>query len=227
MKANFKVRFVFIGLFLAGVVRVGAEPVEPLGYLRFVNGIAAGSGMVSVRVDGKDLYPNGYRFGAVTGGIGLAPASHQVEVRRDGVKSGRAEVTVKKGHAATVIAFAEELATEEGKPVQFRAQLMTVTPRVVKEGKVATFVSVSRAPLLRVDVRQPDGKWRAVELPRLATAEIPISLDRGYVALKSAGKALEAIPVADSGNYVVVLFDDAQGVLHAVNFRDSGEIAGD
>jgi hypothetical protein len=100
-------------------------------------------------------------------------------------------------------------------------------PRDVTKGKVATFISVSRTPQLRVDLRGPDGKWKAVEVPSLGTSEVPILLGRGYVALRYGGRPLDAIPVAEPGNYVVVLFDDSQGRLRSVSFRDSGEFTGD
>ncbi len=227
MKTSFKILRIIACLALAVSCLVAADPVEPVGYLRIVNGIAAGSGNVSVRVDGQEIYPKGYRFGAVTGGFGLAPGVHKVEVRREGVLDGRADVTVVKNLTLTLVAHVEEIPAGDGKPVIYQARMMTLRPRDVVKGKVATFVSVSRKPLLRVDVRGPDGKWQAVEVPRLGTVEVPILLGRGYVALRSGGRPLDAIPVAEPGNYVVVLFDDSGGRIRSVSFRDYGQLSGD
>ena len=41
------------------------------GFIRVANTVAPGTGNVNVLIDGKDVYPSGYKFGAVTGGIGL------------------------------------------------------------------------------------------------------------------------------------------------------------
>lgn len=227
MKTSSKLLSVILFPILTVLSGAAADPVEAVGYLRLVNAIAAGSGNVSVRVDGQKIYANGYRFGAVTGGFGLAPGIHKLEVQRDGVKAESRDVTVVKNLTQTLVAYAEKIPTADGKLAFYQAQLKALTPRDVAKGKVATFVSVSRKPLLRVDVRGPGGKWQPVEVPRLRTAETPILLARGYVALISGGRPLDAIPVAEPGNYVVVLFDDARGRLHTVSFRDDGELTGD
>lgn len=224
MKASFN-GFVSIVWLVLTVARLAAA--DPVGYVRIVNGIAVGSGNVSVRVDGGPIYPKGYRLGAVTGGIGLEPGVHKVKVLREGVGDGTADVTVEKNLTQTLVAYAEEIAAEDGKPARQQASLLVLKPREVAKGKIATLVSVSRTPLLRVGVRGPGGKWKTLEVPRLGTVECPIVLGRGYVALRSGGRPLDAIPVAEPGNYVVVLFDDARGRLHCVSFRDSGELTGD
>lgn len=227
MKTSFKWLRVIVLLVLTSYSFAAAAPIEAVGYLRFVNAIAVGSGNVSVRVDGEAIYPKGYRFGAVTGGVGLAAGIHKLEVRREGVRPVRLDVTVVENLTLTLVAHAEEIPARDGKPVLHQARLMTLTPRDVMKGKVATFVSVSRAPQQRVEIRGTDAKWQPVEVPRLATVESPILLARGYVALRSGGKPLDAIPVAESGNYVVVLFDDSRGRLRSVSFRDYGELTGD
>lgn len=227
MKTSFRLLRVIIGLALAVSRLAVAESLESVGYLRLVNAMGSGSGNVMVRVDGAEVYPKGYRFGAVTGGIGISPGVHKMGIQREGVLDGNFDVTAVKGLTVTVIAYTGEVPARGGKPVDHRARTMVLTPREVTKGKVATFVSVSRKPLLQVDVRGPDGKWKAVEVPRLGTVESPILLGRGYVALRSDGQPLDAIPVAEAGNYVVVLFDDVNGRLRSVSFRDSGEITGD
>lgn len=227
MKASFKSFHVMVCLFLAVSWLAAEDSVAPLGYLRIVNGIAPGSGNVRVRVDGQEIYPKGYRFGAVTGGIGLAPGVHKAEIQREGVVDGSVDVTVVRNLTVTLLAYAEEIPAINEKPARHQARLMALAPREVEKGKLATFVSLSRTPLLQIDVRGPDGKWHTEEVPRLRPVECPILLVRGYVALKSGGKSLDAIPVAEPGNYVVVLFDDTRGRLCSVSFRDSGEIAGD
>lgn len=227
MKTSFRLSCLIVISALTGWC-FSAEPAgEPLGYLRLVNTIAAGAGNVSVRVDGGEVYPKGYRFGAVTGGIGLTPGVHQVEVRREGVLTGSAEVTVVSKLTLTLVAHAEEIPAAGGKPLRHQARLLELVPREVGKGKVATFVSVSQTPRVPMWVRKEDGGWDAVEVTRLKPVETTIQVARGYVALRSGGRPLDAIPVADPGNYVVVLFDDDKGRLRSVSFRDDGEVGGD
>lgn len=227
MKTSFKLVHIIACLVLADTYLAVADTADQVGYLRLVNAIAEGSGNVSVLVDGDVIYPKGYRFGAVTGGIGLLPGVHKVMVLRKGVRKAILNVTVIKNLTISLVAHAEEIPAKDGTPALYQARLMALTPRDVPKGKVATFVSVSRTPLLPVDLRGPDGKWKSVEVPHLGSIETPILSGRGYVALRSGGRPLDAIPVAEPGNYVVVLLDGPKGALHSVSFRDCGEVTGD
>jgi hypothetical protein len=227
MKTIFNIAGTVVCLVLTGLGVAVAEPAGEVGYLRLVNAIARGSGRLGVRVDGAEIYPKGYQPGAVTGGIGLATGNHKLEVRSEGVRVGRGDVKILKNHTVTVVVHAEEIPEGADRPARFAARLLPLALPQVENGKVATLVSVSRKPLLRVEVRGIDGKWMPVEVMRLGTAETPLVLGRGYVALRSGGRALDAIPVAEAGNYGVVLFDDAKGRLCSVSFRDCGELAGD
>src|SRR6476620_4605434 len=61
------------------------EGPPPVCFIRIANTVAPGTGNVKVLVDGSDVYEPGYKFGAVTGGIGLTPGNHTVTIRREGV----------------------------------------------------------------------------------------------------------------------------------------------
>jgi len=84
----------------------------------------------------------------------------------------------------------------------------------------ATFVSVSQNPELKVEMRDPDGKWTAAYVKRLSIAQLPIRYPQGYVPIKTGEVELASIPVADVGNYVVLLYDDPDDKTKALNFRD-------
>ena len=72
------------------------EPPVPTGFIRIANAVAPGIDNVKVEIDGKNVYPPGYKFGAVTGGIGLPPGTHNVTISREGVKQGTSKVNVEK-----------------------------------------------------------------------------------------------------------------------------------
>ena len=76
-------------------------------------------------------------------------------------------------------------------------------------------------------MRDPEGKWSSIYVKRLATSQAPILYPRGYVPLKTAEGDLVSIPVSSAGNYVVLLYDDGEGKVHSLNFRDRKFLSAD
>jgi hypothetical protein len=192
----------------------------PTGFIRIANAIAPGTGNVNVLIDGNDVYPMGYKFGAVTGGVGLPPGAHSVTIRRAGVKEGTTKVNVEKDQTVTLIPFAEKVPATDQEPAHFAIRILRLKQKETQGGRSATFVSVSGMPELIAELRAPSGTWAKVSIKRLAIGETPILYPEGYAPVRVNGKEMESIPIGDPGNYVVVLYDDAEGNIKTVNFRD-------
>lgn len=196
------------------------EESTPTGFVRIANTIAPGTGNVKVLVDGKDVYAPGYRFGAVTGGIGLPPGGHSVTFRREGVKEGSTKVALNKDQTVTLIPFAERVPATDEVPAHFEIRILRLKQKETQNGRSASFISVSGQPEVLAEVRDPSGKWEKVSVKRLVISEATIHYPEGYVPIRVNRKDMEPIPIADAGNYVVVLYDDPEGNLRSVNFRD-------
>ena len=196
------------------------EPPVPTGFIRIANAVAPGIDNVKVEIDGKNVYLPGYKFGAVTGGIGLPPGTHNVTISREGVKQGTSKVNVEKDQTVTLIPFAERVPATDQEAAHDSIRILRLKQKEVQSGRSATFVSVSGQPELTAEIRSPEGKWEKVFVKRLMIGEATIHYPEGYVPVKVNGKAMEPIPIGDTGNYVVVLYDDAEGNIQTVNFRD-------
>jgi hypothetical protein len=196
------------------------EASTPTGFIRIANAIAPGTGNVNVVIDGNEVYPSGYKFGAVTGGIGLAPGGHSVTIRRAGVKEGTTKVNVEKNQTVTLIPFAERVPATDQEPAHFAIRILRLKQKETQGARSASFVSVSGMPELLAELRAPSGDWAKVPVKRLAIGETPILYPEGYAPVRVNGKEMEPIPVGDPGNYVVVLYDDAEGNIKTVSFRD-------
>ena len=192
----------------------------PVCFIRIANAIAPGTGTVKVVIDGKDVYPTGYKFGAVTGGIGLSPGGHTVTISREGVKEGTTKVSVEKNQTVTLIPFAERVPATDQVPAHFACRILRLKQKDVPQGRGASFVSVSGQPELLVELRDPVGNWAKVYVRRLAIGEATIRYPEGYASVRVNGIDMTPIPIADEGNYVVVLYDDPDGKIKSVNFRD-------
>jgi PEGA domain len=192
----------------------------PMGFIRVVAAVAKGTGPTNVLFDGEDMRPKGYKLGDATGGIGLKPGSHKVTIKREGVKEGFTTVTLEKNQTVTLIPFAELVPATELVPQHHKVQILRLKQKNVESGRTATFVSVSANPELKAEVMGENGKWSTVFVKRLSISETPLNFSQAFAPVKVNGEKINPIPIGSDGNYVVVLYDDAEDKVQSLYFRD-------
>lgn len=203
------------------------DEIQKAGFVRLVNAVGPGSGKLTLLVDGGDVNPDGYKIGDVTGGIGLKPGSHELKFRREGIDEGSTKVNVVHGETTIMIPFGEKIPASDEKPAHWVIRILRLKQKDVEKGRSATFVSVSSQPELQVELKEPEGSWTKIFVKRLATAQAVINYPEGYAPIKTAQGDLDAIPIGNEGNYVVVLYDDENSKVHSVNFKDLKYLSAD
>jgi len=196
------------------------KPANPTGFIRVVNGVAQGPGNISVMIDGEDMRPQGYKLGDATGGMGLRAGTHKVVIKKEGLEDGSTSVVLEKDQTVTLIPFSEKVPASDKRPAYFRIQILRLRQHDVESGRLATFVSVSANPEIKVDLQDEGGKSASAYVKRLAIAEMPLNYTQGYAPAKVNGVAISPIPIGGDGNYVVVLYDTPEGKVGSVYFRD-------
>jgi hypothetical protein len=197
-----------------------ADENLPSGFIRLVNGVSGGEGNVKLEIDGQDMRPKGYKLGDATGGIGLRPGARKVTIRKTGVKEGSTTIQLEKDQTVTVIPYAEKIPASDQEPGHLAIRILRLKQRSVDKGRTATFVSVSANPELKVELQGDDGKWTTVFVKRLSIGETPLTFSVGYAPTKVNGKVIKPIPIGGPGNYVIVLYDDPEGNVQSIYFRD-------
>lgn len=200
---------------------------EDYGFIRLVNAVAPGEGRLELLLDGNNLYPDGYRLGDATGGMGVPTGRCEVVVRKEGTKEGTTSIKVEAGETTTIIPFAERIPATDDEPEHWQIRILRLKQKEETERRDATFVSVSRDPELMVEMREPEGRWEKIFVKRFDTAMTQMKYPEGYVPLRLGDRELPSIPVMDVGNYVVVLYDDPEGVVRAISFRDYHHVTAD
>ncbi|MBK1826493.1 hypothetical protein [Haloferula rosea] len=203
-----------------GSLASAQEGEKKVGFIRLIHALAPGEGKLSLLLNGVDVYPSGYQLGNATGGIGVDAGRCKVVIRRDGVTEGTTTVDVEVGETTTVIPFAERIPATDDEPAHWQIRILRLKQTKKQEGRVATFVSVSAQPELAVEMREPEGGWTKQFVKRFGTANLPMNYPEGYVPLRVGDQKLSPIPVMDEGTYVVVLFDDEEGKVSSISFRD-------
>jgi hypothetical protein len=213
---------VFISGFagLAGYSQGVDSGHESFGFVRLLNAVGVGAGKLDFMIDGKSIRPSGYQLGNVTGGIALKPGTHKVVVRRDGVGEGSAQIQVTANDTCVLIPFAEQVPATDKQPVHWDIRILRLKQHESEDKRTASFVSVSREPELKVEVRQADGTWVSVYVKRLSVARTEIQQARGYMTVRCNGRELSPLSVAAAGNFVSVLYEDENGVLQSKAFQD-------
>lgn len=214
---------VCVSILAGGVALAQDEEIPDFGFVRLVNVVAAGEGNTFYHVDGSNLYPKGYKFGQRTGGVPLKPGGASLEVRKEGVESGKTKLDVIKDETTTLIAFSERLEVEEGEPPKWKARIMKLNQRDVEKGFRLTVVSVCTQK--EVPFMIATGALQTVDRPtvkRFSTTTLDLGNSRGDVEIRmSDGKTRLCLFAPDSpGNYVVVFYNDAEGDIKAMNFYD-------
>ncbi len=207
-------------LVLAGGVRAQEEASGPLGFLRLVNGVNHGTGDLVMKVDGVSVRDEGYKLGSRTGGIPVSPGMRRVRFECEGVEPGETTVHVKKSDTTILVPFSELVPATDEKPAHWTIRVLRLKQYSAEKERVATFVSVSRHPELKLEVRQGKDKWETVHVKRLSFARVNLEQPRGYVQVRCGDVKLKDIVLAGYSNHVSVLYDDDDGVLRSKPFID-------
>lgn len=199
------------------------------GFLRVVHLVAPGEGTLRVKLDGTELFPRGYELGQRTGGIGLAPGGHVLELSKNGVEPVKEKIDLPQDETITVLAYAEKPAAKrEGEPLHWTIKLRKLPAATAIEGYRLSLISFcDREELVVRTFIETKGKTEATSLKRFQTSEIDLGRSRGGVEVRLENAALATVSLDDQGRYLVVLYEDAKGEVRAFSFYDPKfEIAG-
>ena len=193
----------------------------PNGFIRLVDAVARGTGKLRVSINGIEVREMGYRLGDVTGGIPVTPGACRISFGRDGLDGGQTTVTIGKDETITLIPFAEsEPATVENEP-RWRIRILRLKQRETMGKCTATIVNVTNRPELKVEMRRKNGTWQSLLVTRFGLEQAVIGRTSGYVPIRTGGGKLKPLSVGTSGNFVAVIYDDAEGNIQSREFPGS------
>lgn len=191
-------------------------------FLRIVHAVARGNGNARFLLDGRDLYPQGYRLGQDTGGYGVPAGEHRISVRKDGLGTGTTRIRLKPGQTLTLIAFAERLPAENAEATpQWKIRFLRLEPKDVGDGYGLSVVSV--CPSEETGLRLiTDGRkdTRSVNARRLAITPVDLGKRPTEVGLHMGERKIAHISSSTPGNHVVVVYENQDGMVEAVSFHD-------
>jgi hypothetical protein len=213
--------FKFILISLSALSALCAQSPD-IGFLRVVNAVAPGAGPAAFFVDGRALYAGGYKLGQDTGGYGVKAGNREIVVRKQGLQAGRAQIQIVAGETMTVIAFADPRPSQrEQDPPRWEIKLLRLKQQDGERGYGLSFVSVCAG--LETPVRVViDGRSgsESVVARRLAITRCHLGTRQVEARVMIRDRTLTHISTDSPGNYVVILYETAEGVVEALSFYD-------
>ena len=216
-----------ISLAMAGALSCVSAPAQDipkdLAFVRIVNAVAPGEGRVNVQIDGEDIFPKGYTLGQRTGGLGLKAGAHTISIKKTGVESGNTKITLNTGETLTLIGFAEKVPPKkEGDPPVWVGKILRLKQSDPERGFRMTLISLCEEDEVKIQAVVEGRKTpETAYVKRLATTSRrsrPDACRSGWSRWRA--NVVTNVSTDDPGNYVVVLYQDADGKIKALSFFD-------
>lgn len=212
----------FLLLASCGLSLAQGRAIPEVGFIRIVNAISPGTGNASFLVDGRDLYKDGYALGQTTGGYGVKAGNLEIEVRKEGVASGNTRISLGTGETMTVIAFAERVPPKnEDDPPKWVIKLLRLKQQDVERGYGLSLISVCKPEETAVNLTV-EGRERVEKAiaRRLQISKVELGTKRGEILVALGDKTIANISPDSPGNYVVILYENAEGQIEALSYYD-------
>lgn len=211
-----------IAAFLLAAACAAAQGKPPVGFLRIVNAISPGTGKAAFLIDKKNLYADGYDLGQTTGGYGVKAGSKTIEVRKEGLETGTTRIDLEAGETMTLIAFAERLpVADPNAPPKWAIKLLRLKQQEVERGYGLSIVSLCKEDETAVELAVTGkGKVQKAAAKRLAISKVDLGSMRGEIMVKVGEKILTTVSPDSPGNYVVILYQNAEGETAALYYFD-------
>jgi hypothetical protein len=199
----------------------GARP--EIGFVRIVNAVSPGTGNADFLIDGSSIFSDGYALGQTTGGYAVKAGTLAIGVRKTGVEPGSTQLRLGIGETVTVIAFAERLPEKkEDEPPRWVIRLLRLKQQGLERGYGVSMISVCRAEDTPVDL-VIEGSERPTRIfaKRMKITTTEIRGGRAEMMVRSGDRLLTHISPDTPGNYVVILYENADGELQALSYFDA------
>jgi hypothetical protein len=167
-------------------------------------------------IDSTKLRPNGFAPGENTGGIGVLAGTHRLTASIPDVKPAEITLTFQANTATTIIAFTKSVLDPiTRKPVE-QLQFFSQSDPPREKGKHFYIVYASAHPAVDLLI---NGQSRNVVALRTLRAD---DIAGGAIKIEYAGKSIADFTAHESGTFLVIILDKADGTVAGMVLPDYG-----
>lgn len=206
--------FNFLWAFFFGIFSCQFLAANDFGFVRIMHAANRGGGTLSVKIDQLPAREEGYQFGDLTGGIPLKTGNRRFSISREGLKTTSFSLNVVANETTTVIVYAEKLEDE------WCLKTLKLKQFSQEQAQTITFVSVVSEKILEVEWKLRNKSWQVYQIDRLKPFCFENHQQLPYLDLRCRKQKFSTNSLSDSGNGVIVWYEDAQGNLLMKSFLD-------
>ncbi|MES2596274.1 MAG: hypothetical protein V4662_13100 [Verrucomicrobiota bacterium] len=210
-------RILLLGVFaFAGTVR-GQEPdPEAYPWVRLANATGL-DGRIQVLIKGRNVNPEGYESGAVTGAFSLYTGETEFTIKHPQIDDTKFMINLNPNDRMAVVIYTEP-DKKQGDVLKKRQVKFTTLKRKAKgDKKSATLLFIS--PNKGIDIGMNDAP---VSLVANQQKDIHFAQSRGsQVVLTVRGKPLRTLDIDEPGDYAIIVFDNPDGTQGCITFNNT------
>lgn len=216
MNKTYKLLGLFCFLALASAVQAQEVDPEAFPWVRLANATGL-DGRIEVFIKGRNVNPEGYASGAVTGAFSLYTGETEFTIKHPQIDDTKFTLNLSENDRMAVIIYTEA-AQNEGDVLKKRKVKHTVLKRKTKgEKKSATLLFIS--PNKGIDIGMNDAP---VTLTANKQKDIQFAQSRGsQVVLTVNGKPLKTLDIDEPGDYAIIVFDKPDGTQGCITFNNT------
>lgn len=201
---------------------MGQRGMPPdVGFFRIVNVVGAGEGNLKLTMEGKNHWPQGFKLGQRTGGIGMKAGKKEFSLSKEGCKSASRSLEVVAGETQTFVCYAEPVRDETGEIIDWELKIARLRQHTPDQGIFITVVSFCEEKELPVEINETaSGEVVKVVVPKLKTTRAALKSGLVSAEIKVKGEVVTNVLAAKAGNYVVMLYNEADGSKSGTVFYD-------
>jgi len=215
MNKTFELLTLFL---LAFTSMTHAQEVNPEAYpwVRLANATGL-DGRIEVFIKGRNVNPEGYASGAVTGAFSLYTGDTEFTIKHPQIDDTKFTINLTENDRLAIVLFTES-AQDGSDVVQKRKVKFTTLKRKTKGGKKsATLLFIS--PNKGIDIAMNNSP---VTLTANQQKDIQFSQSGGsQVVLTINGKSLKSFDIDEPGDYAIIVFDKPDGTQGCITFNNT------
>ena len=209
---------------VGGMVSAQEDPewTKTAGFLRIVNVVAVGEGNLNLKMAGKSYWPKGFKLGERTGGFRMRSGKIAFMLEKEGCTTSTRSIEVVKGETQTLVCYADPLRDESGRIVEWELKIARLKQREPEQGLHFTIISFCEEQELELEVLETVSEVsQMVTVAKMKARRVKIEGGLVSVHIMHRDKVVERLATDQKGNYVVMLYTDAEGAQKGVTFYDS------
>ncbi len=211
-----KIYSLFLSLLFVTIGHAQKVDPEDFPWIRIANATGL-DGPIQIFIKGRNINPEGYESGVVTGAFSLYPGQLEVVVKHPLIEDSTFNLELHPSDRMALIVYTEPVEKKDDIVKKRVIKFSTLKRKSKSERKSATllFLSVTKG----IDLSMND---TLVSLTPHQQKDLSFGQSRGsQVNLMVKGRPLKTFDIDEVGDYAIIVFDKPDGTQGCITFNNT------